>query len=131
MLMPTLRRIAPRGDAVSKMTHQAETLFAIEVEPSGQDLSQNLLVYRRLTAKQKVAVAAELKLKVELEIAQAKRPSRRRLWRGKRANTILRVKTGLLRIKDVLFSCRQYLLADRIVHAVHLSDDDFKRRTLA
>ena len=67
---------------MSEMTHQAETLFAVEVEPTGQDLSQNLRVYRRLTAKQKAAAAAELKLKVELEIAQAKRPSRRRRWRS-------------------------------------------------
>jgi hypothetical protein len=116
---------------VSAMTHQAETLFAIEVDPSGQDLSQNLRVYRRLTPKQKAAVAAELKLKVELEIALANRPSRRRPWLVDRANAVVRVKTGLLRLRYVLFSCLQYLLADRIVHTVHLSDDDVKRRTLA
>jgi hypothetical protein len=113
------------------MTHQAETLFAVEVEPSGQDLSQNLRVYRRLTAKQKAAAAAELKLKVELEIAQAKRPLRRRRWQVDRAQSLLRVKTGLLQIKYVLSACLEYVLADRIVHAVHLSEDDFSRRTVA
>ncbi len=50
-------------------THDQPVLFAIEVEPSDDDLSQNLLAYRRLTARERAAVAAELKRKIEIEIA--------------------------------------------------------------
>jgi hypothetical protein len=58
--------------------HTPAPLFAIEVEPSSSDLTENLAIYRRLTARQKAAIAAELRRKVETEIAQARRPSPRR-----------------------------------------------------
>jgi hypothetical protein len=57
------------------MSHKSEVLFAIE-EDSHSDWS--LADYRRLNANQRAAIAAELKRKVETEIAQQRRPSRRR-----------------------------------------------------
>ncbi len=50
--------------------HNPEPLFAIEVEPSSADLSENLAVYRRLSPRQKAVIAAELRRKVEAEIAE-------------------------------------------------------------
>jgi hypothetical protein len=61
---------------VSNKPHNPEPLFAVDVEPIGAELSRNLAAYRRLTDNQKAAVAAELKKKVEIEIA-ASRGTRR------------------------------------------------------
>ena len=65
---------------MSETTRQDEPqlLFAIEVDATTSDLSENLAVYRRLSARQKATIAAELRRKVETEIAEAKRPARRR-----------------------------------------------------
>jgi hypothetical protein len=66
--------IAPRkGDIVSETT-----LFAVEDEASDPHLEMGLAAYRRLNASQRAAFAAELKRKVETEIAEQGRPSQRR-----------------------------------------------------
>jgi hypothetical protein len=71
---------------VSETTHNQETLFAIEVEPAIADLNENLAIYRRLTVRQKSAIAAELRRKVQTEIAKERQASRRRpRWIGVRA----------------------------------------------
>jgi hypothetical protein len=62
------------------MTQKPEFPFAIEEDEefSGPDLGSNLADYRRLSTSQRAAYAAELKRKVEVEIAGPRRPSRRR-----------------------------------------------------
>jgi hypothetical protein len=73
-----------------------ELLFAIEAEPSSSDMSENLAAYRRLTACQKAVIAAELKRKIELEIAEESRLSRRRRkWRVKNDRPLFRLKSLL------------------------------------
>jgi hypothetical protein len=57
------------------MSHKPEVLFAIEED---SPLNLGLADYRRLNANQRAEIAAELKRKVETEIAQQRRPSRRR-----------------------------------------------------
>jgi hypothetical protein len=75
--------------------HTPEPIFAIETD-SGLDLDRNLAVYRRLTASQREAHAAELKRKVELEIANESRQSRRRPKRlVKNARLVSRLKSNL------------------------------------
>jgi hypothetical protein len=64
------------GETVSETTHKPEVLFAIDEDPSHPDLSRSLADYRRLNASQRAAYAAELKRTVE--IAEQRRPSRRR-----------------------------------------------------
>ena len=59
---------------MSEMTHKPEVLFAIEDDTSHPDLSMGLAAYRRLNASQRAACAAELKKKVEIEIAEQRRP---------------------------------------------------------
>jgi hypothetical protein len=54
---------------VSEITHKPELLFAVEDDPSHPDLSMGLADYRRLSANQRAAYAAELKRKVHMEIA--------------------------------------------------------------
>jgi hypothetical protein len=54
------------------------TLFAVEEEDSDLHLEVGLAAYRRLNAGQRAAYAAELKRKVQTEIAEQGRPSRRR-----------------------------------------------------
>ena len=60
------------------VTHEPEVLFAIDEDSSSPDLNAPLAVYRRLNPVQRAAIAAELKRKVEIEIAQQRHPSRRR-----------------------------------------------------
>jgi hypothetical protein len=57
------------------MSHKPEVLFAIEED---SPLNWSLADYRRLNANQRAAIAAELKRKVETEIAQQRRPPQRR-----------------------------------------------------
>ena len=65
---------APRqGDAVSETT-----LFAIDEEASELHLEMGLAVYRRLNARQRAAYAAELKRKIQIEIAEQGLLSQRR-----------------------------------------------------
>ena len=53
------------------------TTFALDEEASDLHLEMGLAVYRRLNARQRAAYAAELKRKVQIEIAEQRRPSRR------------------------------------------------------
>jgi hypothetical protein len=57
------------------MSHKPEVLFAIEED---SPLNWSLADYRRLNAEQRTARAAELRRKVETEIASQRRSSRRR-----------------------------------------------------
>jgi hypothetical protein len=63
---------------VSNTTRKPEVLFALEDDTSHLDLSMILADYRRLNASQRAAYAAELKRKVNTEIAEHRRSSRRR-----------------------------------------------------
>jgi hypothetical protein len=83
-----------KGDTVSEMTHKPKSVFAVEAETSDADLRRNLAAYRRLTANQRGAYAAELKRKVEIEIeiAEKRRPSRRHQKDG----SLFRVKSALM-----------------------------------
>jgi hypothetical protein len=60
------------------MTHKPEVLFAVEDDTYDPDLSMSLADYRRLNANQRAEYAAELKRKVQTEIAEQRRLSRRR-----------------------------------------------------
>jgi hypothetical protein len=60
------------------MTHKPEVLFAVEDDPPRPELSSGLAAYRRLSASQRAACAAELKRKVETEIAEQGRSSQQR-----------------------------------------------------
>lgn len=53
-------------------------LFAIDEEASDVHLKVGLAAYRRLNARQRAAYAAELKRKVQAEIAERGRSSQRR-----------------------------------------------------
>ena len=73
-------------DTVSETTHQPEFLLAVEAESSGPDVRMSLADYRRLNDRQRAAVAAELKRKVEIEIAEQRQRSQARpLFRPKSA----------------------------------------------
>jgi hypothetical protein len=53
-------------------------IFAVEEEASDLDLEMGLAAYRRLSANQRTACAAELKRKVQIEIAEQGRSSQPR-----------------------------------------------------
>jgi hypothetical protein len=81
-----------------------EPVFAIEVDPSSLDLSEKLAEYRRLPASQKAAIAAELRRKVDLEIAEASRVPHRRPVRPRYDGPLSRVKSALRVLARVVFT---------------------------
>jgi hypothetical protein len=78
--------------------HESEPIFAIEAETSDADLRRDLAAYRRLTANQRGAYAAELKRKVEAEIAEQRRPSRQRSLSRVRSTLIAFMRSVVVRI---------------------------------
>jgi hypothetical protein len=55
---------------VSEMIRKPEVLVAIDEDASHPDLSNGLAAYRHLNARQRAAYAAELKRKIQVEIAE-------------------------------------------------------------
>jgi hypothetical protein len=87
--------------------HKPKPLFAIEVEPSSADLTENLAAYRRLTTREKAAIAAELRRKVEIEIAEARRGSRQRPPRSRYDGPLSQVRSALKVLTRVAFTGTQ------------------------
>ena len=108
---------------MSETTCNQETLLAIEVEPSSDDLAENLAIYRRLTARQKAAIAADLKRKVQREIAEERQASRQRAARRPHsAGPLSQAKNALLVFMQFSWSIIDYIQAGRIVHSMHIAD---------
>jgi hypothetical protein len=84
--------------------HNAEPVFAIEVDPSSSDLSEKLAEYRRLPASQKAAIAAELRRKVVLEIAEERPVRRRRTGPPRHDGPLSRVKSAFKVLAGVVFT---------------------------
>jgi hypothetical protein len=96
---------------VTETTHnKAEQLFAIEADEV-LDLGGNLAAYRRLTESQKAAIAAELRRKVEIEIAIAEeRQASRRQHTGfaKKDGALSRVKSALIAFMRIVLANSPY-----------------------
>jgi hypothetical protein len=84
-----------------------EPLFAIEEDPSSLDLREKLAEYRRLPVSQRAAIAAELRRKVDLEIAEARRVSHQRPGRPRYDGPLMRVKSALRLLANVVFTGSQ------------------------
>jgi hypothetical protein len=89
-LITELKPHREKVNIVSETTHNPESFFAVEEEPSGVDVARNLSAYRRLTASQRAMAAAELKRNVEVEIAEQRRSAR------PRQRFLFRVKSALM-----------------------------------
>jgi hypothetical protein len=90
--------------AETTVKHNPEPVFAIEVDPSSSDLSKELAVYRRLPASQKAAIAAELRRKVDLEIAEERRVSHRPPEPPRYGGPLSRVKSALRVLASIVFT---------------------------